>query len=243
LTRFLLFALALLLILIALFNLGLEIAGMEPDLGPLVGWQHGDRGLPGAAVLATWTLEALALSALFLLVDGRGGSRLLNGLLTGWIAWVFRGPLLVMTAVGYGGLPRGPWWDLTGRWLVLYTLAGLVLGLVALTVRLPRGDEGTASEESPGASSVAASAALPTPARPVAPPAADDPPAQVPSAGEAAPPAAPQTTAPRTTSAPAEEPVSDASPAEEAPAEDDRRGEPGTGDDRRGASAADPEAV
>jgi hypothetical protein len=137
LTRFLLFALALLLILIALFNLGLEVVGLEPDLGPLVGWHGGDHGLPGAAVLATWMLEALALTALFLLVDGRGGSRLLNGLLSGWIAWVFRGPLLVMTAVGYGGQPRAPWWGLTGRWFVLYTLAGALLALVAALVRLP----------------------------------------------------------------------------------------------------------
>jgi len=153
LTRFLLFALALLLILIALFNLGLEVVGLQPDLGPLVGWHGGDRGLPGVAVLATWALEALALAALFLLVDGRGGSRLLNGLLSGWIAWVFRGPLLVMTAVGYGGQPRAPWWGLTRRWFVLYTLAGALLALVAALVRLPRGGDeavpGTAAPPAP----------------------------------------------------------------------------------------------
>jgi hypothetical protein len=142
LTRFLLFALTLLLVLVALFNLGLELVGLEPDLGPLVGWHGGDGGLPGAWVLATWALESLALAALFLLVDARGGSRLLSGLLTGWIAWVFRGPLLVMTAVGYGGLPHAPWWGLTGRWLILYTLAGILLAAVATLVHLPRAEAG-----------------------------------------------------------------------------------------------------
>lgn len=128
--RFLLFALPLLVVLTALFHLAVELFGMEPELGPLVAWRGGD-GLPGALVLATWALEAVALTALFLLVDARGGSRLLNALLAVWIAWVFRGPLLVMTAVGFGGQPPAPWWALTLRWLVLYTLAGLLLAALA----------------------------------------------------------------------------------------------------------------
>lgn len=133
--RFLLFALPLLVVLSALFHLALEILGLEPELGPLVGWHAGD-GLPGSLILATWGLEALALTALYLLVDARGGSRWLNGLLAAWIAWVFRGPLLVMTAVGFGGHPPEPWWGLAARWFVLYTLAGLLLAALAILTRL-----------------------------------------------------------------------------------------------------------
>jgi hypothetical protein len=135
--RFLLFALPLLLVLFALFHLGLEVAGYEPELGPLVGWRAGGFGLPGGWVLATWALEALALSALYLLIVGAGAPRFANGLLAGWIAWVFRGPLLVITAVGYGGLPHAPWWRLSLRWLLLYTLAGIVLGALGGLLRRP----------------------------------------------------------------------------------------------------------
>ena len=133
--RFLLFALPLLLVLFALFNLGLELAGYEPELGPLVGWRAGTFGLPGGWVLATWALEALALSALYLLIVGPGPPRFASGLLAGWIAWVFRGPLLVITAVGYGGMPHAPWWRLSLRWLLLYTLAGVVLGALGRLLR------------------------------------------------------------------------------------------------------------
>lgn len=128
--RFLLFSLPLLLLLIAVFNLVLEVIGQAPDLGPLVGWHASVWGLPGAYVLGTWALEAVALTALYLLVDARGGWAWVNGLATGWIAWVFRGPLLVMTASGAGGL-HDAWWSLASRWLILYTLAGLLLAFCA----------------------------------------------------------------------------------------------------------------
>lgn len=133
--RFLLFALPLLFALFALFHLGLEVAGFEPDLGPLVGRRVGGLGLPAAWVLATWALEALALAALYLLIAGPGVARFSSGLLAGWIAWVFRGPLLVITAVGYGGLAHGPWWRLSLRWLVLYTVAGALLGALGGLLR------------------------------------------------------------------------------------------------------------
>jgi len=145
-TRFLLFAFTSLLVLVALFNFGVELAGGEPELGPLVGWQEGGPGLPGAWILASWALEALALIALFQLTVGsresRGFRLWLGGLLSAWIAWVFRGPLLVLAAVGYGGLAGGPWWRLSLRWFALYTLAGLVLALVArLTSPFPPSEE------------------------------------------------------------------------------------------------------
>lgn len=142
--RFLLLALPLVLLLIALFNLGVELFGMASDMGPLVGWKPGRAGVPGAFVVGAWVLEALALTALFVLVDGRGGWALTNGLATAWMAWVFRGPMLVLTAAGFG---RGAedWWPLVWRWFFLYTAAGLVLALAARIAGLRRRREAGAA--------------------------------------------------------------------------------------------------
>jgi hypothetical protein len=134
--RFLLFALPLLVLAMALFHFGLEVLGVAPD--PQALSRSGAARLPAGVMLATWVLEALGLSALFLLVYGRNGrsGRWLAGLLTGWIAWVFRGPLLVVTVAGLAGLPPGPWWSLAFSWWILYTLCGLLLGAVAAAAGL-----------------------------------------------------------------------------------------------------------
>jgi len=155
--RFVLLALPLLLLLIALFNLGVEVLGLAADTGPLVGWKPGRAGVPGAYVVGAWALEALALTALFLLVDARGGWPLTNALAAAWIAWVFRGPLLVLTAAGFGPRAAG-WWPLAWRWFVLYTAAGLTLAVAARIAGLHR----------PGARP----APRPRPETPPAPPAA-----------------------------------------------------------------------
>jgi len=129
--RFLLFALPLLILAMALFNFALEAFGLAPDpalLARLGG--AGSHDLPGWVVLGTWCLEALGLSALFLLVL-RPGRELLLGLMTGWIAWVFRGPLLVVAVVGQGGVRPGPWWSMAFSWFILYSLCGLLLGVLA----------------------------------------------------------------------------------------------------------------
>ena len=132
--RFLAFSLPLLLIAMGLFHFVLEALKRAPDPAVL---SHAEvTRLPGAVMLATWVLEAVALSALYLLVQGRGRGRWLSGLLAGWIAWVFRGPLLVVTVVGLAGLPRGPWWTLSFSWLVLYTVCGLILGAAASAAAL-----------------------------------------------------------------------------------------------------------
>src|SRR6185436_8844544 len=99
--RFLIFSIPLLILAMALFHFALEALGRAPD--PTVLSPADGRDLPGWVALATWGLEALSLSALFLLVYSRNGLRWLSGLLTGWIAWVFRGPLLVVTVVGLAG--------------------------------------------------------------------------------------------------------------------------------------------
>jgi len=132
--RFLIFALPLLLLTMGLFQFLLETLRLAPD--PAVLSRSGVASLPGWVVLATWILEAVGLSALFLMILGRGGSRLASGLLAGWIAWVFRGPLLVVTVVGLAGLPPRPWWGLAFSWWILYTLCGLMLGAAASASRL-----------------------------------------------------------------------------------------------------------
>jgi hypothetical protein len=125
--RFLVLALPALVLTMALFRSGVEALGRAPELlrAPPV-------TLPLWVVVGTWLLEAVALAALYLLVQPSGGGRLLDGLLTGWIAWVFRGPLLVVAVVTLGGQPAGPWWSMTFSWWVLYTVCGLLLGVVAI---------------------------------------------------------------------------------------------------------------
>jgi len=126
--RFLVFALPLLILTMAVFRFALEALGMAPDPAALS--RTTVPQLPAWVMLATWALEAVGLTALFLMIHGRGG-RWLAGLLTGWIAWVFRGPLLVVSVAGLAGLPPGPWWSMAFSWWVLYTLCGLLLGGVA----------------------------------------------------------------------------------------------------------------
>ena len=87
--------------------------------------------LAGKIVLGGWLLEAVALTALFLLIQGRGGAWWLDGLLTAWMAWIFRGPILVLTVAQTLGQGRDPWWPASLRWLVLYSLCGLLLALLA----------------------------------------------------------------------------------------------------------------
>ncbi|MFL6197543.1 MAG: hypothetical protein ACJ76J_00055 [Thermoanaerobaculia bacterium] len=131
--RFLLLALPLLILTMGLFQFAMEMLGLQVDPSRLA--PGGGVDLPGYVSLATWALEALGLAALFLLVHGRSGGWT-SGLLTGWIAWVFRGPLLVVAVVGLAGLPPRPWWALALSWWVLYSVCGLLLSGVAAGVGL-----------------------------------------------------------------------------------------------------------
>jgi hypothetical protein len=132
--RFLIFALPLLVLTMGLFRFALEVLHRAPDPAALS--TSTVASLPGGVVLATWILEAVGLAALYLLILKPGGSRIAAGLLAGWIAWVFRGPLLVVTVVGLAGLPPRPWWGMAFSWWILYTLCGLVLGAAASASRL-----------------------------------------------------------------------------------------------------------
>lgn len=117
-----------------LFQFSLEVLGKAPDPSALSPGEV--RTLPHWVTLATWMLEALGLSALFLLIQSRSGRNWTTGLLTGWIAWIFRGPLLVVTVAGLAGLPPGPWWSMTFEWWILYSLCGLLLGGTAAAAGL-----------------------------------------------------------------------------------------------------------
>jgi hypothetical protein len=139
--RFLLFSIPLLIVTMGLFQFALEMLHLQVDPGTLA--PGGGVDLPAWVRLATWALEALALSTLFVLLHGRGWGGV-SGLLTGWIAWVFRGPLLVVTVAGHAGLPPAPWWSLAFRWWVLYSVCGLLLGMIAALAGLGQESEAPA---------------------------------------------------------------------------------------------------
>ena len=132
--RFLLLAYPLLVLLIAAFGFLTDQLGFLPG-----GLWPGRTPVTGPAVAAAWGLEALAFLALFLLLEGRFRSRTVAGLATAWIAWVFRGPLLVIS-VAAAGFPREPWWRLSIAWWGLYTFAGLALARLAMR-RPPAADD------------------------------------------------------------------------------------------------------
>ncbi len=125
LSRFLALSIALLVLVMALFQFGLEALGWLPVGAP--------PPPPPRVQLGAWGLEALGLAALFLLIQREGGVSWFTGLMTGWIAWVFRGPLLVVS-VAAAGLDPKPYWGMSFRWWVLYSTCGLVLGILARPV-------------------------------------------------------------------------------------------------------------
>jgi hypothetical protein len=121
--RFTIYALPLVLVLFALFGLVVDVGAFGPQRA---------LPLPWALLLGTWLLEASGLVALYLLLQGRFSWWVLDGLVTGWIAWIFRGPLLVITVVSaVPGQPQQAWWQLVLAWWVLYSLAGLSLAWLA----------------------------------------------------------------------------------------------------------------
>jgi hypothetical protein len=133
--RFLLTALAVLVLLMGLFGYAVELS----DAGARF-----DR--PSARVATPyrwggWLVESAALTALFLLIQGRAGAWWIDGLVTGWIAWIFRGPVLVLSVVAWSRMPREPWWALSLRWFLLYTLCGLALALLARRAGVERRTE------------------------------------------------------------------------------------------------------
>ena len=134
--RFLAFGLFIVTAMVALFAMGADLLGFVPARGALL-----SPGLLASGAVSwrlafgSWLLEALGLAALFLAVERRDGARWMDGLVTGALAWVFRGPLLVITIVVATGAPHAPWWRLVVGWLLLYLACGLVLAALARSRR------------------------------------------------------------------------------------------------------------
>lgn len=174
--RFLAFALPLLVLTMALFQLILEALGQGVSLGRLS--EGVVSALPGWVILGSWCLEALGLCCIYLLVGTGGSGPYWNGLMAGWIAWIFRGPLLVISVATLAGLPPGPWWSLTFRWWLLYTLCGLLLGLAARVADLsPAPAPAAAAPPAPVIPIVPVAPAAPEPPRPPQPDDVPEPPA------------------------------------------------------------------
>lgn len=125
--RFLLLAIPLLVMIMALFGLVQELVGLEAPGG--FGWHP--KALGVRVVVGSWIIESMALTALFLLAKGRAPAWWLDGLLAGWLAWVLRGPLVVLGMASFAGSALLPWKELAFGWWVLYSCCGLVLAVLA----------------------------------------------------------------------------------------------------------------
>ena len=130
--RFITNALPLLVLLLALFGFAVEVLDLEPRSGAVIRLAVFEQSrVPASVVLGAWVMEACGLLALFLLAQGRCGAWWLDGLVAGWLAWVFRGPLLVLTIVVAARQPQDPWWDIAFGWWILYSVCGLALAMLA----------------------------------------------------------------------------------------------------------------
>ncbi len=130
--RFIAYAVPLLLLQLALFGFAVELLDVEPRSGSVIRLALLEQPrVPGQLVLGAWIVEASGLIALFLLTQGRFGAWWLDGLVAGWVGWIFRGPLLVITIVVAARQPQDPWWTLAFGWWVLYSACGLSLAILA----------------------------------------------------------------------------------------------------------------
>ncbi len=130
--RFIVYAVPLLILLLALFGFAVELLDAEPRRGSVIRLALFEQPqVPGKLVVGAWLVEVSGLIALFLLAQGRFAVWWLDGLVAGWVAWVFRGPLLVITIVVAARQPQDPWWKLAFGWWVLYSVCGLSLAVLA----------------------------------------------------------------------------------------------------------------
>lgn len=130
--RFVAFGLFVVVLLLALFSVAAEALDIAPKSGAVLSPRLVAANLvPWRLVAGTWVLEAGGLIALFLFVQGRCGAWFLDGAVAGWLAWIFRGPLLVITIVVATGQPQSPWWRLAIGWWAAYTLCGIALAFLA----------------------------------------------------------------------------------------------------------------
>lgn len=139
--RFLLLSLPFLVLLMGLFTMALGAFELAPPMDDLarLGLER-TRPLPLQVSAGGWLIESLALTALFLLIQGRAGAWWLDGVVAGLIGWVFRGPILVLSIVSWSRLGSSPWWPMSLRWLVLYLICGLALSVVARRIGVEKVD-------------------------------------------------------------------------------------------------------
>ena len=132
--KFLFFALPLLVMTMGLWAFALDTFAAE--LAARVGIEGLNLSrISTGTLLAGWLMEAIGLTGLFLLLHRRRSQRWFHGLATGWIAWIFRGPLLVVAIAAASRLDPAQWWRLALGWLPLYTLCGLLLAALAGMLR------------------------------------------------------------------------------------------------------------
>jgi hypothetical protein len=134
--RFVALALPLALLVLVLGGWLVSAIGFAPDTGPLAarGVARPD-GVPFRVEAAAGVLEAAGLVALTLLLAGRTSRWWLDGLACGLVAWIFRGPLLVLAVGSLTRLPTGPFADLARGALLLDVAAALaVAALARLTI-------------------------------------------------------------------------------------------------------------
>ena len=130
--RFLALALPAAVAVLFAVDAGAAALGVGPDLDPLaVHAVARVEPLSPALRAAIAGFEAVALLALYLLVEGRSGSPLVDGVAAGVAAWLFRGPLLVASVAALTRLPVQPFWQAARVALVALPAAGLAIGLVA----------------------------------------------------------------------------------------------------------------
>ena len=135
-TRFLALAIPLALLVLTLGSVLFDLAGWGPDLEPLAarGVARPD-GAPFRLVFAARLIEATGLTALTLLLAGRTARWWSDGLACGLVAWLFRGPLLVLAVATLTRLPTSPFATLARGALALDLGAALALaGLARVTL-------------------------------------------------------------------------------------------------------------
>lgn len=164
--RFTAYALPLLILLLAVFGFAVEVLDLEPAGGATMRLAILEQSrIPAAFVLLAWLMEACGLMALFLVTQGRAGAWWLDGLLSGWLAWVFRGPLLVLTITVATHQSQQAWWRIVIGWWILYSVCGLALAALARSL----GETGEPSPAAAAAPDRAPARIVPFPAAPVAP--------------------------------------------------------------------------
>lgn len=130
--RFVLLAVPLAVLVLALAAVGADLVGYGPDSSPLAARGVArPEGLPRTYEAAALAFEGIALVALFLLLEGRSGIWWLDGVVCGLAAWLFRGPLLVLTVAALTRLPTEPFWQVARLALLAEPAAGLAIAALA----------------------------------------------------------------------------------------------------------------